>query len=156
MKQPRSAEAEIQIHVVDRQEDCPGWTNWDALTAFLHESLKPYEDTPADIRRGIADAFEERDGHRGFVLIAEVRERPAGVLVMLRTGMRGYVPENLLLFLAVAPHVRGRRIGQRLVRRALELTDGSVKLHVEHDNPAKQLYEHLGFQSKYADMRYVR
>jgi len=155
-KQLISVKKDIQLHVVNRSEGCPAWTNWDALAAFLNESLKPYEDTLADIRRGIDDAFEQRGGRRGFVLIAETDRRPAGALVMLRTGMKGYVPENLLLFVAVAPSLRGRSIGRRLVRRAIELTDGDIKLHVEQDNPAQRLYEQVGFQSKYTEMRYVR
>ena len=147
---------DIQLHVVDRREGCPAWTDWDALAEFLHESLKPYEDTLVDIRRGIADAFQEHGGRSGFVLIAEADRRTTGVLVMLRTGMKGYVPENLLLFVAVAPSMRGHSIGRRLVRRAIELTDGDIKLHVEHGSPAKRLYERLGFQSKYEEMRYIR
>ena len=75
---------------------------------------------------------------------------------MLRTGMKGYVPENLLVFVAVDPALRGRGVGEQLVRKAIELADGDIKLHVERQNPAKRLYERLGFASKYAEMRYVR
>jgi ribosomal protein S18 acetylase RimI-like enzyme len=149
-------DADIQLHAANRPEECPAWTSWDELAVFLHESLKPYEDTVADIRRGIEDAFRECDGSRGFVLLAEYNRRPAGMLVMLRTGMKGYVPENLLLFIAVAPAMRGRSIGRRLVREAIERTNGDIKLHVEHDNPAKRLYELLGFESKYVEMRHIR
>ncbi len=141
---------------MDQSEDCPDWTTWDDLTVFLHDSLKPYEDTVADIRRGIDNAFREFDGRAGFVLIAETDRRPVGALVMLRTGMKGYIPENLLLFVAVAPSMRGHAIGRKLIQKAIELTDGNIKLHVEYDNPAKRLYERLGFESKYAEMRYTR
>ena len=37
---------------------------------------------------------------------------------------------------------------------AARLTEGDLALHVEYDNPAKRLYERLGFRSKYAEMRY--
>ena len=148
--------AEITIHDVHRREDCPRWTSWDGLAAFLHQSLKPYEDSIHDIRQGIDDAFLQRNGHSGFVLIAEADRRPAGSLVMLRTGMKGYVPENLLVFVAVDPALRGRGVGEQLVRKAIELADGDIKLHVERQNPAKRLYERLGFASKYAELRYVR
>lgn len=141
--------------MVHQRTACPEWTDWDRLAAFLHESLKPYQDTVGDIRRGIDDAFEERGGRCGFILLAAEDQNLRGALVMLRTGMSGYVPENLLLFVAVAPEARGRGIGKRLVRRALELAEGRVKLHVEYDNPAKHLYERLGFETKYAEMRYT-
>jgi ribosomal protein S18 acetylase RimI-like enzyme len=34
------------------------------------------------------------------------------------------------------------------------LTNGDIALHVEYDNPAKNLYERAGFTSKYIEMRY--
>lgn len=147
---------EITIHEIRRPQDCPHWANWNGLAAFLHESLKPYEDTVADIRQGLADAFTVRDGRAGFVLIAEFERRPVGALVIVRTGMKGYVPENLLLFVAVHPLARGGGIGRRLVERALALCEGGVKLHVEYENPAKRLYERMGFTTKYAEMRYPK
>jgi len=64
---------------------------------------------------------------------------------MLSTGMKGYVPENFLLFVAVERRHRRKKIGAELITRALALCKGGVKLHVEHDNPAKRLYERLGF-----------
>ena len=45
-------------------------------------------------------------------------------------------------------------LGRRIVERAIEHADGDVKLHVEYDNPARRLYERIGFSSKYAEMRY--
>ncbi len=109
-----------------------------------------------DIRQGIAGALKPLLGKAGFILIAELDREPVGALVMLRTGMKGFVPENLLLWVAVAPKVRGKGVGSRVIRRSFELADGDVKLHVEYDNPAKQLYERLGMINKYAEMRYIK
>jgi ribosomal protein S18 acetylase RimI-like enzyme len=135
-------------------EELPAWTNRDALTRFLHQHLAPYQDTPPDIRRGLDDALENRPSPGGFVLLARLEMRLVGALVMLRTGMSGYVSENLLLFIAVDSAIRGQGIGATLVRTAIDRCDGDVKLHVEYDNPAKRLYERLGFGTKYAEMRY--
>ncbi len=147
---------ECIIHEIHRPEDYPSWITRNGLAAFLHQHLKPYEDTLEDIRRGIADAFIERDGRTGFVLVSEKDHELTGALVMVRTGMRGYVPENLLLFVAVSSEARGLGVGTRLVSRALEMAHGEVKLHVEYDNPAKRLYERIGFTTKYAEMRYCQ
>ena len=70
--------------------------------------------------------------------------------------MKGYVPENILLFVAVSPEERGKGMGRRIVEYALGKVEGGVKLHVEYDNPARRLYERIGFTSKYAEMRYVK
>lgn len=43
-----------------------------------------------------------------------------------------------------------------LMEKTLNLSEGSVALHVEPDNPARKLYEKLGFNSKYIKMRYKK
>ncbi len=131
----------------------PDWASLSILCRFLHETMRPYEDTEADVRRGILDALEPSSPLRNFVLIAGDGEL-AGALVMLGTRMQGYIPPNLLLFVAVDPSLRGQGIGGALVRRAQSLCHGPIKLHVEYENPAKRLYERLGFTTKYAEMRW--
>jgi ribosomal protein S18 acetylase RimI-like enzyme len=125
----------------------------EAVTEFLHRALGRFGDDPAHIARGVSDALSPEPPGRGFVLLALDGDRLAGALVMLRTGMTGYVPENLLLYVAVDPGQRGRGVGSRLCREAAAACDGDVKLHVEYDNPAKRLYERLGYENKYAEMR---
>jgi len=36
---------------------------------------------------------------------------------------------------------------------AIRMAHGAIALHVEPDNPAKKLYERLGFTNKYLEMR---
>lgn len=145
-----------ELDFITAGQELPAWTNRDALARFLHEHLAPYQDTLPDIRRGLDDALENRPSPGGFVLLARHEARLAGVLVMLRTGMSGYVSENMLLFVAVDRVFRGHGIGATMVRAAIARCDGDVKLHVEYDNPAKRLYERLGFGTKYAEMRYLK
>lgn len=145
-----------EIVSFDRPEALPSWLDMDSLVAFLHHALKPYEDTPEDIRRGIEYALSDDPAKGGFVLVAHQEQRLLGALVMLRTAMGGYIPANILLFVAVDPATRGQGLGRRLVEQALEACDGPIKLHVEYDNPAKRLYERIGFTSKYAELRYQK
>ena len=126
------------------------------MAKFLYESLKPYEDPLAEVRQGIIDALSPSTGEPGFVLIAEIDQKVVGALLMLRTGMKGYIPENLLLMVAVDPSTRGKGVGAQIIKRSFEIADGDVKLHVEYDNPAKRLYERLGMTSKYAEMRFIK
>ena len=146
----------MQVTTLRTIEDLPAWLDIGSFTDFMHESLKPYEDTPKDIRSGIEYALDDAPGRGGFIVLAHENETPLGAVVMLETGMRGYVPEVLLLFVAVRPDARGRGIGGEIIRTAIDHANGNVKLHVEYDNPAKRLYERIGFTNKYADMRYEK
>ena len=127
----------------------------DRIATVTHEWMHPFADTISDTRRGILDALEGRPVPGGFIVTATVERQFAGILVMLKTGMTGYIPPNLLLFLAVDPQRRRSGIGTELVKSALNNTNGAVKLHVEANNPARTLYEKSGFSAAYLDMRHV-
>lgn len=146
----------MQIRKITKDEEFPEGVNRESLARFLHEYLKPYEDTVEDIRSGIDYALSDEPGKGGFILLADQEERLVGALVMLNTGMSGYVPENLLLFVAVDSSMRGHGIGRQLCDKAIAESEGDVTLHVDHGNPARRLYERLGFTCKYDEMRYSR
>jgi ribosomal-protein-alanine N-acetyltransferase len=144
----------IILRVALREEDLPAWASRETLAAFFHETMMPYEDTRRDIERALDYAFSASEGKGGFLVLAERQGRLAGAVLMLKTGMDGYVPPYLLVFVSVAPDLRGRGIGRRIIERALATCAGPVKLHVEYENPARRLYERIGFISDYAEMRY--
>lgn len=149
-----SSAKNVEITIVNKPSDLPTWVNMEALVEFFHEQMKPYHDTPPDVRRGLEYAFDEQRG--GFIVLAHSHGELQGGLVMLDTRMGGYIPRNLLLFVAVLPSLRGRGIGRQLIDRAATVCNGPIKLHVEHDNPARHLYERVGFKSKYLEMRWER
>jgi GNAT superfamily N-acetyltransferase len=69
------------------------------------------------------------------------------------TGMDGYIPENILVYIATHRDYRGKGLGKSLMKEAIDLAKGNIALHVEPNNPAKYLYEKLGFDNKYLEMR---
>ena len=146
----------LLIHEIHRFDDFPSWVTPDDLASFMHESLKPYEDPVEFIRQGISDTLEPKAGEAGFIVLAESDKKPVGAVIMMRTGMKGYIPENILVWVAVDPSMRGKGVGGKIIKHSFDLADGDIKLHVEYDNPAKRLYERLGMTSKYAEMRYIR
>jgi len=146
----------MKIHKIVNFAAFPEWIDQPSLAGFFHENLKPYEDTVEDIERGLDYAFSVQSGKGGFVLLAEQDRQLLGAVVMLHTGMEGYISPNLLLFIAVIKQCRGKGIGRKLCERAIAECKGDICLHVEYDNPAKRLYERLGFNTKYAEMRLKR
>jgi len=86
----------------------------------------------------------------------EENTRILGVVVVNETHMSGYIPENILVYIAVNREARGKGIGGELMRTTIEHAQGDIALHVEADNPAKHLYERYGFTAPYLEMRYKR
>ena len=144
----------IRFICVEKLDELRKLMSLEELKTFLHSSLIPFEDSPEDIGKGLEYAFSREKGKGGFIILARDGKCTVGALVMLRTGMSGYVPPNILLYIAVSPENRGRGIGTGLMKEAFRRAEGDIKLHVEYDNPAKRLYERMGFTSKYAEMRY--
>ena len=70
--------------------------------------------------------------------------------------MEDFIPQNFLVYVAVDASQRGKGIGRQLIDHSIAECNGNIALHVEYDNPAKKLYERLGFTSKYAEMRLNR
>ncbi|MCB0640598.1 MAG: GNAT family N-acetyltransferase [Phaeodactylibacter sp.] len=133
--------------------------NEDELAAtidFLHRHLQQYGDAPEDIRKAIGYAMGHNQAPGGFVLQGLDGDSILGVVVVNETGMKGYIPENILVYIAVDQSRRGMGIGRQLMKKALQSVEGAVALHVEPDNPAKHLYERLGFTNKYLEMRYQK
>ncbi len=126
----------------------------EALVDFLFEHLDHYGDPKGYILKAIDYAIKEVESFGGFVLQLSHEENIIGAVVINRTGMDGYIPANILVYIAIHHDYRGRGLGKELVKKTLQNTQGGVALHVEPDNPAKILYEKFGFTSKYLEMRF--
>lgn len=119
---------------------------------FLFEHLEEYGDAIEDIARCIKYARDKG----GAVIISTIDKEVVGAVVLNETGMKGYIPENILVYIAVSSKARGEGIGKGLMEKAIEITEGDIALHVEKDNPARFLYEKVGFTNPYLEMRYKR
>ncbi len=126
------------------------------VVEFLHKHLGKFGDPKDHIDMSIEYALSTDAGRGGFVLVGRDESGIVGSVVMNKTGMSGYIPQYLLVYIAVHGDRRGKGIGGKLMNEALDACKGDVALHVEYENPAKRLYERLGFSSKYAEMRWYR
>ncbi len=125
------------------------------IANFLFKHLEKYGDPLDEILACLDYVFHPDKG--GFVAVAYADNLEIhGAVIINNTGMSGYIPENILVYIAVDAAVRGQGLGQNLMQMALENAEGNVALHVEPDNPAKRLYERLGFTNKYLEMRYTK
>lgn len=123
------------------------------IADFLFEHLGKYGDPKDDIMKCLDYALDRGIRAGGFVVLAREKGKIVGALVMNKTGMSGYIPENILVYIAVDSALRGKGIGKKIMDMAIKMANGAIALHVEPDNPAKKLYEKLGFTNKYLEMR---
>ena len=123
---------------------------------FLFEHLDQFGDDYDAIMRCIDFAMDEEKKFGGFIVVAKESHKVAGAVIVNKTGMAGYIPENILVYIAVHQNYRGKGLGKALMQKTFDQAEGSIKLHVEPENPARFLYEKLGFTSKYLEMRLMR
>jgi len=143
----------ISYTVLNNDKDGSNKFSREEIADFLYNHLDQYGDTKSAILACIAYAFGDAPGQDGFILIAHEEDEILGVVIINKTNMSGYIPENILVYIAVHQKTRGQGVGKELMQRVIEETDGDIALHVEPDNPAKFLYEKFGFTNKYLEMR---
>ena len=145
----------FEIKKIDKEKDFKN-INRDEFVDFLFTHLDRFGDPKKDIQRCLDYAFSDERFAGGFALAAFYEGKLAGALIMNKTGMGDYIPDWVLVYIAVDAQYRGKGFGKKIIEEVYKLTDGRIKLHVEYDNPAKRLYERLGFTTKYAEMRYEK
>jgi ribosomal-protein-alanine N-acetyltransferase len=132
----------------------PSVAQIDELVSFLYQHLDEFGDPQNDIRKAADYALSiNQSSPGGLILAAHIDNEIVGVVVTNTTGMSGYIPENILVYIATHKAHRGKGIGKRLMEAAIQHCKGDIALHVEPNNPATHLYESLGFTSKYLEMR---
>lgn len=126
------------------------------IVNFLYINLEQYGDPKEAIRKCMLYALKEVDSFGGFIVTAMLDDKIVGAVIINQTGMKDYIPENILVYIASDANQRGKGIGKQLLQKAIELSEGNIALHVEPNNPAKKLYEALGFTNKYLEMRLTK
>ncbi|CAM4128809.1 GNAT family N-acetyltransferase [Flavobacterium sinopsychrotolerans] len=124
------------------------------IALFLYTHLEQYGDTIEDIQKCIDYVMNPDKG--GNIVVGIEEQKIVGVVILNNTGMKDFIPENILVYIAVDNSQRGKGFGKQLMQKAISIAEGNIALHVEPDNPAKKLYESLGFTNKYLEMRLIK
>ncbi len=143
----------LEIKTIKNNQDFEGITR-DEFVDFLFLHLDKFGDPKKDIQKCLDYAFSNEKSEGGYALAAFHENKLVGGIIMNKTGMGDYIPDWILVYVAVDASCRGKGFGKQIIEKAFNSCDGRIKLHVEYDNPAKRLYERMGFTTKYAEMRY--
>lgn len=123
---------------------------------FLHIELEQYGDSREAIMKAINYAMDSPASKGGLVAVMSDKDEIIAAAVINRTGMEDYIPENILVYIAVRRENRGQGLGKLLLYTVFERIKGDIALHVEPENPAIGLYQSMGFKKKYVEMRLQR
>ncbi|HKJ46988.1 MAG TPA: GNAT family N-acetyltransferase [Balneolales bacterium] len=144
----------ITYKIFDHKSFAEANVTKDDIADFLYIHLDEFGDEKKDILKCLNYALSEEPGRGGFIVLAKDDNNIVGAVIINVTGMGGYIPENILVYIAVNREYRGKGIGKKLMELTIEHADGDIALHVEPNNPAKFLYEKYGFTNKYLEMRF--
>jgi [ribosomal protein S18]-alanine N-acetyltransferase len=128
----------------------------EAIIEFLFHHLDEFGDSREAIGKCLDYAQQKNNRPGGTITLALDGDEIIGAVVTNETGMEGYIPENILVYIAMHSGYRGKGIGKEIMKRAMNAVTGDIALHVEPENPAVHLYRKLGFTSKYLEMRMHR
>lgn len=123
------------------------------MIGFLYDHLDEFGDEKQYIRNSAEYALSENPYKGGYIIVAREKGKIAGAVILNKTHMKGYHPENYLVYIAVHKNQRGKGLGKKLLKKAAEITQGEIALHVEEENPARYLYEKAGFNKTYLEYR---
>jgi len=143
----------MEYDIIHSDIENPTSFSRDDIANFLYQHLDEYGDEKEHILSAVGYAYGDHAGQDGFILVAYDDDQIVGTVVINHTNMSGYIPEHILVYIAVHGDYRGQGLGKELMERTIEGTTGDIALHVEADNPAKHLYEKYGFTNKYLEMR---
>jgi len=142
----------MKVYIIDHKNVAQTPFSMDQMADFLYQHLDEFGDPKSDILK----CFDYVFNRGGFIAVGTINDEIAGIVVVNETGMSAYIPENILVYIAVNKTLRGKGIGRQLMEAVIQRAKGNIALHVEPDNPAKRLYERLGFTNKYLEMRLIK
>ncbi|MGA1821271.1 MAG: pyridoxal-phosphate dependent enzyme [Thermoplasmatota archaeon] len=123
---------------------------YEEFLSVLDTWLVQFTDPVEEIREATDNAFDE-----GFVIGAFSSGNLVGITVVSNSKWETFFPAYHLSYIATKKDLRGMGIATLLIQKAIELSNGSLSLHVETDNKkAIKLYEKMGLRRKYYRMLY--
>lgn len=124
-----------------------------AIVKFLYTHAR---DIPAHTAREAVDCVLKHTPSFGGFILADWHERQLRAVVMVnRTGMSGFGPENLITFAVVRKEEEfPLPILEQLIREAMNLADGEIAFHLPKRHPAIKVFQELGFQQDFVELRF--
>jgi len=126
------------------------------LTNFLYEHSGLFRDSKSAIRKAILYAIKDIAGLGGYVFVIQKHHEILGVSVVNKTGMNEYIPENILVYIAVNKKYREKGVAKNLIEYIIKYCKGDISLFINKDNDVLKFFEANGFKERNIEMRLTR
>jgi threonine synthase len=135
---------DIDVRQVTKDDELDGEVIINTVNKWLNEFTDPL----CEIQEAYANAAE-----KGYVIAAFNNNEICGLGIIVRMEFDHFLAKYHLGYIATSDRVEGSGIATMIINEAVELTEGDISLHVEHNNVgAIKLYEKMGFNDHYARM----
>ena len=85
------------------------------IVKFLYKHLEQFGDPEKDILNSVDYVLKEDNSFGGKILTTKIENEIVGAVIINHTGMKGYIPENVLVYIAVHNKYRRKKIGKFLM-----------------------------------------
>lgn len=125
------------------------------VVKFLFDNQGDREIEKSDITSAIEYAMKDRPSFGGYVVTTEKDNQIIAATVVNKTGMSGYGPENILVYFGTQQDST-YEMSRALLDKTIKIAKGDIAFLVTPDNPWKNIFRKLGFESKLMEMNYSR
>jgi len=152
-------EEDYRFYLVDTEKDLEKINVSKAeIVDFLFLHLGKYNDDKEFILKALEYVLGKEKFLSGIIgLILNENNAVVGAAVVNNTNMEGYIPENILVYIALDKEYRKKGLGKKLLDLMINKSEGDIALHVDFDNKrARKVYKKMGFKEAYIEMRYKK
>lgn len=126
------------------------------IIKFVSSQFSSNTNSKENIRKALDYATKERMSFGGFVIVQKWFGEIIGVSIVNHTGMEGYMPENILVYIAVAEQHQNKGLAKEMIQQVLNYAKGEVAVYLRDRNDLIPAFEHLGFKKTIEGMIIVR
>lgn len=127
-----------------------------AIVSFLSQYSETVWMEETAIYQAVDYAIKETPSFGGFIVTAEQDHQIIAALVINKTGMHGYMPQNIAVLNAVLPEYKNTNLIKELKAKAMMLTKGNIAIVVNNHGIKDMELQNMALEAKYMQMPLLR
>ena len=108
------------------------------------------------ISQAIDYAVKEIPSFGGFIVTAEENHQILAALIVNKTGMQGYMPQNIAVLNAVLPAYKNSTVIKEIKAKAMVLTRGDIAMVVNNQSVKDMELKSMTVEAKYMQLPLLR